>query len=62
MSEVNHLLYEAPMGYALFEVVHQADLLSLKTKEGQEAAQDLALFGKMLELKNFTPFTYVCSS
>ncbi|KFH46051.1 Nucleolar protein-like protein [Hapsidospora chrysogenum ATCC 11550] len=56
MSEVDYALYEAPVGYALFKVVHQADVVGLKSKEGQEAATDLAKFGKMIKLQNFSPF------
>lgn len=62
MSEVDYALYEAPVGYALFKVVHQADVVGLKSKEGQEAATDLAKFGKMIKLQNFSPFRFVnCS-
>merc|ERR1712000_544342 len=56
MSEVDYALFEAPVGYSLFKVVHQADVVGLKSKEGQEAANDLAKFGKMVTLQNFSPF------
>ncbi|KAG9251052.1 uncharacterized protein F5Z01DRAFT_712952, partial [Emericellopsis atlantica] len=56
MSEVEYALFEAPVGYSLFKVVHQADVVGLKSKEGQEAANDLAKFGKMVTLQNFSPF------
>jgi len=56
MSHIDYALFEAPVGYAVFKVVHQADAVGLKMKEVQEAATDLAKFGKMLKLVNFTPF------
>ncbi|PFH58274.1 hypothetical protein XA68_13921 [Ophiocordyceps unilateralis] len=56
MTHVDYVLYEAPVGYAVFKVVHQADAIGLKLKEVQQAASDLALFGKMIKLVNFTPF------
>lgn len=59
MSEVDYALFEAPVGYALFQIVHQADVVGLKSREGQEAANDLSKFGKMVKLVNFSPFRYV---
>lgn len=59
MSEVDYALFEAPVGYALFKVVHQADVVGLKTKEGQETANDLSKFGKMIKLQSFSPFRFV---
>lgn len=59
MSDIDYALFEAPVGYALFKVVHQADVVGLKSKEGQEAANDLAKFGKMVKLVSFSPFRYV---
>lgn len=56
MSEIDYALFEAPVGYALFKVVKQSDVVSLKTKEGQETANDLAKFGKMIKLQSFSPF------
>ncbi|CAH0051019.1 unnamed protein product [Clonostachys solani] len=56
MSEIDYALFEAPVGYAVFKVVHQADVVSLKTKEGQETANDLSKFGKMVKIVNFSPF------
>ncbi|KJZ78173.1 Nucleolar protein 56 [Hirsutella minnesotensis 3608] len=56
MSHIDYALFEAPVGYAVFKVVHQADALGLKLKEVQEAATDLSKFGKMVKLVNFTPF------
>jgi nucleolar protein 56 len=56
MSEVNHLLYEAPMGYAIFKVLQQGDIVSLKTAEGQQNATNLATFGKMIQLETLYVF------
>ena len=53
---INYVLYEAPMGYGVFQVEHQADSIGLRSKETQEAVNDLARFGKMIKLLNFTPF------
>lgn len=58
MSEIDYALFEAPVGYALFKVVKQADVVALKTKEGQETANDLSKFGKMIKLQSFSPFRY----
>ena len=54
----HYLLYEGPMGYSLFKAVHKADTVGNRLKEVQDAAQDLAKFGKMVELKSFLPFEY----
>ncbi|KND86804.1 Nucleolar protein 56 [Tolypocladium ophioglossoides CBS 100239] len=56
MSHIDYALFEAPVGYAVFKMVHQADAVGLKLKEVQEAATDLSKFGKMVKLVNFTPF------
>ncbi|KAK2808383.1 snoRNP complex protein nop56 [Emmonsiellopsis sp. PD_5] len=50
------LLFEGPMGYSIFKVVHQADTVGNQLKEVQENLQDLAKFGKMVELASFLPF------
>jgi nucleolar protein 56 len=52
----DYLLYEAPMGYSLFKVVHQADTVGNRLKEVQDGVQDLARFGKMVDLVSFLPF------
>lgn len=52
------VLYEGPMGYALFQVVHKSDVVGNRLKEVQDAAQDLAKFGKMVKLQSFLPFEY----
>jgi nucleolar protein 56 len=58
----DYLLFEAPMGYSLFKVVHQADTVGNSLKEVQESVTDLAKFGKMIDLVSFLPFEYVTSS
>lgn len=52
------LLHEGPMGYSLFKVVHQPESVGNRLKEVQDAAQDLAKFGKMVQLQSFLPFEY----
>lgn len=47
------------MGYSLFKVTHQADSVGNRLKEVQEGVNDLAKFGKMVELSSFVPFEYV---
>ncbi|EQL01285.1 SIK1-like protein [Ophiocordyceps sinensis CO18] len=56
MSHIDYALFEAPVGYAIFKVVHQTDALGLKLKEVQQAATDLSKFGKMVKLVSFSPF------
>ncbi|KAI9723719.1 MAG: snoRNP complex protein nop56 [Candelaria pacifica] len=53
---VDYLLHESSVGYAIFQVVHQADTIGNRLKEVQDAAQDLAKFGKMVKLVSFAPF------
>jgi len=50
------LLHEGPMGYALFKVVHQPESVGNRLKEVQNGVQDLAKFGKMVQLQSFLPF------
>ncbi|KAL2014113.1 hypothetical protein VTN00DRAFT_1638 [Thermoascus crustaceus] len=52
----DYLLFEGPMGYSIFKVVHQADTVGNRLKEVQDSVQDLAKFGKMVELTSFLPF------
>ncbi|KAH6896684.1 NOSIC domain-containing protein [Thelonectria olida] len=56
MSHIDYALYESPVGYAIFKVVHQQDAVGLKLKETQAAGADLSKFGKMVKLVNFSPF------
>ncbi|KAL7938648.1 Nop domain-containing protein [Trichoderma chlorosporum] len=57
MSHVDYVLFEAALGYALFNVVHQADAVGAKLKEVQTAVNELPKFSKMVNLVNFTPFS-----
>jgi hypothetical protein len=59
MSAVDYILQEAPVGYGLYEVVQQPDTIGNRLKEVQEAANDLAKFGKMVKLVSFAPFQWV---
>ncbi|KAK0113762.1 snoRNP complex protein nop56 [Cadophora gregata f. sp. sojae] len=56
MTSIDYLLHESSVGYAIFEVVHQADTVGNRLKEVQDASQDLAKFGKMVKLVNFAPY------
>ncbi|KAI2616763.1 Nop domain-containing protein [Hypoxylon sp. NC1633] len=56
MTRVDFLLHESALGYAIFKVVHQQDTVGLHLKEVQNAGQDLAKFGKMVQLVNFAPW------
>lgn len=49
------------MGYSLFKVIHKPDSVGNRLKEVQAANQDLAKFGKMVEVVSFLPFEYVSS-
>lgn len=44
------------MGYAIFRVVREVDTVGNRLKEVQESVQDLAKFGKLVELVSFAPF------
>ena len=50
------LLFEGPMGYSLFKVNLQGDSVGNRLKEVQEGVDDLAKFGKMVDLTSFVPF------
>lgn len=54
----DYLLHEGPMGYSVFKVVHQVDTVGNRLKEVQDSVQDLAKFGKMVQLVSFVPFEY----
>ncbi|KAI9773402.1 MAG: snoRNP complex protein nop56 [Geoglossum simile] len=56
MAGLDFLLHESSVGYAIFQVVHQADTIGNRLKEVQQASQDLAKFGKMIKLVSFVPF------
>lgn len=55
-AHVDYVLFELSLGYAIFKVIHQADSVAVLTKDFQEALSDLSLFGKMINLVNFTAF------
>lgn len=55
----DYLLFEGPMGYSIFKVTHQGDSVGNRLKEVQDGVNDLAKFGKMVELSSFLPFEYV---
>ena len=42
-----YLLYETSVGYAVFEVVSQPDVVGNRLKEVQDSVQDLAKFGRV---------------
>ena len=46
------------MGYSIFKVTHQPDTVGNRLKEVQDSVQDLARFGKMVDLTSFLPFEY----
>lgn len=52
---VSHILFESASGYAIFEVKLQ-DALGSSTKAMQDSIEDLAKFGKMVNLLSFSPF------
>ncbi|PSS09032.1 hypothetical protein M430DRAFT_109154 [Amorphotheca resinae ATCC 22711] len=56
MASIDYLLHESSVGYAIFQVVHQADTIGNRLKEVQDANQDLSKFGKMVKLVNFAPY------
>lgn len=57
-ANVDYLLHESSVGYAILQVVHQADTIGNRLKEVQDASQDLAKFGKMVKVVNFSPYRY----
>ncbi|KAK4184189.1 hypothetical protein QBC35DRAFT_65504 [Podospora australis] len=57
MVAVNYLLFESAVGFALFEVTHQADSVGLQLPEVKEAMGSLDKFGKMVQLRSFNPWT-----
>ncbi|EKM52081.1 uncharacterized protein PHACADRAFT_128240 [Phanerochaete carnosa HHB-10118-sp] len=52
---VSHVLFESASGYAIFEVKLQ-DALGSSTKALQDSIDDLARFGKMVNLLSFAPY------
>lgn len=53
---VNYLLHESAVGYGIFAVRLQADTIGGRLKEVQDSHQDLAKFGKMVQLVSFAPY------
>jgi nucleolar protein 56 len=49
------LLFESSLGYALFTST-MAEEIGQKSKAVQDQIQNLATFGKMVQLKSFLPF------
>lgn len=56
MANINYLLFESAAGYAIFQVVNQADSIGLQLKEVQDSLQNLSTFTKHVKLVNFTPY------
>ncbi|KAI9788193.1 MAG: snoRNP complex protein nop56 [Peltula sp. TS41687] len=56
MASIDYLLHESSVGYALFQVVHQADVVGNRSKAVRDAMNDLSKFGKMVKLVSFAPF------
>ena len=59
MANINYLLFESAAGYAVFEVVNQADIVGLRNKEVQDSLKNLSTFTKYVKLVNFTPYRCV---
>ncbi|CAJ2509646.1 Uu.00g146720.m01.CDS01 [Anthostomella pinea] len=56
MASIDYLLHEAAVGYAIFKVVHQQNVVALHQKEVAAASADLSKFGKMVTLVHFAPW------
>ncbi|KAF2738284.1 Nop domain-containing protein [Polyplosphaeria fusca] len=56
MADINYLLHESSIGYAIFKVVAQPDQIGNRLREVQSASQDLSLFGKLVDLVGLAPF------
>lgn len=59
MSNIDYLLHESSVGYALFQVVHQPDVVGNRLQAVRDAMEDLSRFGKMVKLVSFAPFQLV---
>jgi nucleolar protein 56 len=53
---VNYLLHESAVGYSLYEVIRQADIVGLDLIENRESINDLSKFTKLIKLVSFTPW------
>lgn len=58
---VSHVLFETPMGYAIFERL-QCDEIGQELSQVQAALLDVARVGKMLRLLSFCPFKAVAEA
>lgn len=47
---IDYLLHESPVGYAVFEVVHQPDTIGNRLKEVQDSVQVLSTLTRSKEL------------
>jgi len=56
MSTVNYVLHEGAVGYSLYAVVRQADIVGLDLIEHRESINDLSKFTKLIKLVSFTPW------
>lgn len=56
MANIDYLLHETSVGYALFQVVHQADVVGNRSRAVRDAMTDLSKFGKMVKVISFAPF------
>jgi nucleolar protein 56 len=56
MSGVDFLLFEASIGYSLFQVVQKPDSTALLLKETTDSIQDASKFRKLVKLVSFAPF------
>lgn len=59
MANVDYLLHETSVGYALFQVIHQADVVGNRLPAVRDAMNDFAKFSKMVKVVSFAPFQYV---
>jgi hypothetical protein len=53
---VNYVLHEGAVGYSLYEVVRQADIIGIDLIEHRESINDLSKFTKLIKLVSFTPW------
>ncbi|KAB5542447.1 hypothetical protein GE09DRAFT_242554 [Coniochaeta sp. 2T2.1] len=53
---VNYVLHEGAVGYSLYEVVRQADIVGIDLIEHRESINDLSKFTKLIKLVSFSPW------
>lgn len=56
MADISYAIHESATGYALVKITLQSDVVGNRLKEVQDASQDLAKFGKMIEVVSFAPY------